>query len=79
MLDFSKLELRRIACQKEAMLNKMLCDDVYKGVVKIVQSDNNSYRKNNKDIKLQIVDLSQREGNRICCKNEGDSTKISYG
>ena len=60
VLDFSKLQLRRKACQKEVMLNKILCNDMYKGVVKVVCSDNNNYRNNHKDVKLQFVDLNDR-------------------
>lgn len=63
VLDFSKLQLRRKACQKEVMLNKILCNDMYKGVVKVVRSDNNinnNYMNNHKDVKLQFVDLNHR-------------------
>ena len=63
VLDFSKLQLRRTACQREEMLNKILCSDMYKGVVKVVRSDsntNNNHRNNNKDVKLQFVDLNHR-------------------
>jgi aminoglycoside phosphotransferase family enzyme len=62
VLDFSKLQLRRKACQKEVMLNKILCSDMYKGVVKVVRSDNtnNNHSNNNKDVKLQFVDLNHR-------------------
>ncbi len=58
VLDFSKLQLRRTACQKEVALNKILCNDMYKGVVKVVRSGNNNHT--NKDAKLQIADLSHR-------------------
>jgi aminoglycoside phosphotransferase family enzyme len=50
-LDFSKLQLRRTACQKEVTLNKILCNDMYKGVVKVVRSGYNNHT--NKDVKLQ--------------------------
>ena len=61
VLDFSKLQLRKKACQKEVLLNKILCGDMYKGVVKIVHSrDNNKHSSNNKDVKLQFVDQSHR-------------------
>jgi aminoglycoside phosphotransferase family enzyme len=59
VLDFSKLQLRRKACQKEVRLNKILCSDMYKGVVKVVRSGNNN-NYSNKDAKLQIADLSHR-------------------
>jgi aminoglycoside phosphotransferase family enzyme len=58
VLDFSKLQLRRTACQKEVTLNKILCNDMYKGVVKVVRSGYNNHT--NKDVKLQITDLSHK-------------------
>src|SRR5215831_19877713 len=36
ILDFSTLYLRRKFCQKEIQLNKILCGDMYKGIVKLV-------------------------------------------
>lgn len=36
VLDFSSLELRKKFCQKEVQLNKILCGDMYQGIVKIV-------------------------------------------
>ncbi len=41
VLDFSNLELRKKFCQKEVMLNRRLCGQMYQGVVKIVKIDNN--------------------------------------
>jgi len=43
VLDFSSLSLRRKFCQKEVMLNKMLCGKMYQGVMKIVK-DNGKYK-----------------------------------
>lgn len=37
ILDFSTLSLRRKFCQKEVEINRVLCGDMYKGVVKIVK------------------------------------------
>jgi aminoglycoside phosphotransferase family enzyme len=59
VLDFSKLHLRRTACQKEVTLNKILCDDMYKGVVKVISSGNKNNH-TNEDVKLQIADLSHK-------------------
>ncbi|MDH3794382.1 MAG: hypothetical protein OER78_04815 [Nitrosopumilus sp.] len=36
VLNFSSLELRKKFCQKEVQLNKILCGDMYQGIVKIV-------------------------------------------
>jgi aminoglycoside phosphotransferase family enzyme len=43
VLNFSNLSLRRKFCQKEVMLNKMLCGKMYQGVMKIVK-DNGEYK-----------------------------------
>ena len=59
VLDFSTLQLRKTFCQKEVMLNKILCHDMYKGVVKIVHSHNSDHYNYN-DVKLQIVDLRHK-------------------
>lgn len=42
VLDFSSLELRKKSCQKEVKLNKILCGNMYRGVVKIVGKNNDS-------------------------------------
>ena len=39
ILDFSTLKLRKRFCQKEVVLNKFLCSDMYQGVVKIVKEN----------------------------------------
>ncbi|HEX5891845.1 MAG TPA: hypothetical protein VFY41_03205 [Nitrososphaeraceae archaeon] len=39
ILDFSTLKLRKKFCQKEVVLNKFLCGDMYQGVVKIVKEN----------------------------------------
>ena len=52
ILDFSSLKLRKNICQKEVLLNKVLCPSLYKGVVKIVQEKYNH--------KIKIVGLEDR-------------------
>ena len=52
ILDFSTLKLRKNICQKEVLLNKVLCPSLYKGVVKIVQEKYNH--------KIKIVGLEDR-------------------
>jgi len=42
ILDFSSLEFRKIFCQKEVELNKILCGNMYKGVVKVVGKNGNN-------------------------------------
>jgi aminoglycoside phosphotransferase family enzyme len=39
VLDFSNLRLRKKFCQKEVILNRQLCGNMYQGVVKIVKTD----------------------------------------
>src|SRR5918912_4224809 len=41
VLDFSTLALRKRFCQREVRLNKILCHEMYKDVVKIIQVDRN--------------------------------------
>lgn len=43
VLDFSNLSLRKKYCQREVQLNKLLCQEMYEGVVKIV-NDKDSIR-----------------------------------
>jgi aminoglycoside phosphotransferase family enzyme len=57
VLDFSDLPLRRAACQKEVALNKILCYDMYEGVVKVVANKNNH---TDEDTKLQVADLRHK-------------------
>lgn len=50
VLDFSSLQLRKICCEKEVLLNRPLCGEMYQKVVKIVY-ENNIYK---------IVELNQK-------------------
>ncbi|HZI71133.1 MAG TPA: hypothetical protein VFD60_08230, partial [Nitrososphaeraceae archaeon] len=62
VLDFSTLRLRKTACQREVMLNRILCNNMYKGVVKIVSLENNNdHSTNKKDVKIQIADLNHKD------------------
>jgi aminoglycoside phosphotransferase family enzyme len=51
ILDFSTLCLRRKFCRKEIQVNKVLCGDMYKGIVKLVSRNNGT---------IKIVDLQTR-------------------
>jgi aminoglycoside phosphotransferase family enzyme len=51
ILDFSTLYLRRKFCRKEIQVNKVLCGDMYKGIVKLVSRNNGT---------IKIVDLQTR-------------------
>jgi aminoglycoside phosphotransferase family enzyme len=52
ILDFSTLQLRREFCQKEIEVNRVLCGDMYKGIIKLVGKNNDG---------IQITNL-QRKG-----------------
>jgi aminoglycoside phosphotransferase family enzyme len=56
VLDFSTLPLRKKFCQKEVELNKVLCGDMYKGVVKIVKQKKGQDEQNG----INVVDLRSR-------------------
>jgi aminoglycoside phosphotransferase family enzyme len=57
ILDFSTLSLRKKFCQKEVEINKVLCEDMYIGVVKIVRQ-NKRGQSDERDIK--IVELKNK-------------------
>lgn len=53
ILDFSTLKLRRRFCEKEIEVNKPLCGNMYKEVVKLVSAKRDKERgSNNNSIKL---------------------------
>jgi aminoglycoside phosphotransferase family enzyme len=56
VLDFSTLALRKKFCQKEVELNRVLCGDMYKGVVKIVKQKKGQNGQNG----IKVVDLESR-------------------
>lgn len=51
ILDFSTLYLRKKNCKKEVDLNRFLCGDLYRGVMKIVRSNTGE---------LKMVDLNKK-------------------
>ena len=68
VLDFSTLALRKRFCQREVRLNKILCHDMYKEVVKIIQEDrkkddddkHGSSRHNNDNFNIRITDQKHK-------------------
>jgi aminoglycoside phosphotransferase family enzyme len=58
VLDFSTLALRKKFCQKEVEINKVLCGDMYKGVVKVVDQKKHKDKEQNRIIK--VVDLKTK-------------------
>jgi uncharacterized protein len=57
VLDFSTLELRKRCCQREIRLNKILCNDMYQEVVKIIQEDRS---KDNYNFNVRITDQKHK-------------------
>jgi aminoglycoside phosphotransferase family enzyme len=58
MLDFSTLALRKKFCQKEVDINRVLCRDMYRGVVKLVKQKREQEQEEDDGIKL--VDLKSK-------------------
>ena len=54
VLDFSTLKLRKKYCKKEVILNKVLCGNMYQGVVKIIKE--NGKNSNN----MRIMNLEHK-------------------
>jgi aminoglycoside phosphotransferase family enzyme len=89
VLNFSSLSLRRKFCQKEVDLNKILCPDIYLGVVKIGQENDSTLRI--KDMKpghrcsfgtleyaVKMKEIPQRyRMDLLVCKNRINSKTIS--
>ena len=57
ILDFSSLKLRKKFCQKEVEINKVLCEDMYIGVVKIVKQNKRGLET---EAGLKVVDLKSK-------------------
>src|SRR5919202_4777563 len=55
VIDFSTLQEREKTCYKELMLNKVLCGDMYIGVVKVIKEENNG----SSSSRFKIVDLEE--------------------
>ncbi len=58
VLDFSSLRLRKIFCQKEVAINQILCSDMYKGVVKIVEDKDRNVRITNLEDKGTAIEYA---------------------
>jgi aminoglycoside phosphotransferase family enzyme len=62
ILDFSTLALRRRYCEKEVALNKLLCGNMYIGVLKIVKASSG-------DARFKLTDLhDKRKAVEYCVK-----------
>jgi aminoglycoside phosphotransferase family enzyme len=57
VLDFSTLALRKRFCQKEADINRVLCRDMYRGVVKLVKEKREQDKQQNG---IRVVDLKSK-------------------
>jgi aminoglycoside phosphotransferase family enzyme len=56
ILDFSTLGLRKKLCQKEVDINKVLCGDMYRGVIKVVKQK----KEQDESDRIRIVDLKSK-------------------
>src|ERR671924_109797 len=56
ILDFSTLSLRKKFCQKEVDINRVLCRDMYSGVVKVVKQK----RQKDEADGIRVVDLKSK-------------------
>jgi aminoglycoside phosphotransferase family enzyme len=56
VLDFSTPDLRKRFCQKEVEINKVLCGDMYRGVIKVVKQK----REQDEDDRIGIADLKSK-------------------
>ncbi|MDQ3837878.1 MAG: hypothetical protein M3297_01260 [Thermoproteota archaeon] len=87
VLDFSTLSLRRKFCQREVRLNKILCPDMYKGVVKIIKKNDGSikiknleYHSHTKTLEyaVKMKEIPQKfRMDYLICKNIIDAKTIS--
>lgn len=57
ILDFSTLSLRKKFCQKEVEINRVLCGDMYKAVVKIVKQKKRGQKQ---EAGIKVVDLKSK-------------------
>ena len=57
ILDFSTLSLRKKFCQKEVEINRVLCGDMYRAVVKIVKQKK---RGQNEEGCIRVVELKRK-------------------
>jgi aminoglycoside phosphotransferase family enzyme len=59
ILDFSTLSLRKKFCQKEVEINRFLCGDMYKAVVKIVKQKKRR-REEEEEGRIRVVELKSK-------------------
>ena len=59
ILDFSTLSLRKKFCQNEVDINRVLCGDMYKGVVKVVKQKKKKLE-DEEDGAIKLVDLKSK-------------------
>lgn len=57
ILDFSTLRLRKKFCQKEVDINRVLCGDMYRAVVKIVKQKK---RRQEEEAAIKVVELKSK-------------------
>jgi uncharacterized protein len=81
VLDFSNIRLRKKFCQKEVVLNTILCGQMYQGVVKFVKAGNNYKIVNLKEagepleFAVKMLEMPQK----FRMDNLVDHNKVNYG
>ena len=66
ILDFTTLQLRKKFCQREIVLNRVLCKDMYLGVVKIIEENgkprivNLQHRGKSLEYAVKMLDIPQQ-------------------
>jgi aminoglycoside phosphotransferase family enzyme len=60
ILDFSTLHLRKKFCQKEVDINRVLCGDIYRGVVKVVKRKKREQEEEEEEGGIKVVDLKSK-------------------
>nr|MDQ3851263.1 hypothetical protein [Thermoproteota archaeon] len=60
VLDFSTLSLRKKFCQKEVEINKVLCGDMYRAVVKIVKQKKKGQKEEEEEAAIKVVGLNRK-------------------
>jgi aminoglycoside phosphotransferase family enzyme len=60
ILDFSTLSLRKKFCQKEMEINKVLCGDMYRAVVKIVKQKKRGQEEEEEEAAIKVVELNRK-------------------
>ncbi|MGB5089921.1 MAG: hypothetical protein WBN72_03145 [Nitrososphaeraceae archaeon] len=81
VLDFSNLRLRKKFCHREVKLNRILCGQMYQGVVKFIKAGNNYkiVNLNEPGIPLEFAVKMLEMPQKFRMDNLVDHNKVNYG